>query len=74
MQGLLRDFDGFGIYEKDEFDEDMVIAILGGMNRLEDWTRLVGRGTIWRFLLSHEDDPTIYTHNCAGKIRSQASG
>jgi hypothetical protein len=30
-------------------------AMLGGMNRLEDWARLVGRGTIWRFLLSRED-------------------
>jgi hypothetical protein len=48
MQGWLRGFDVFGIYEKDEFDEDMMIAMLGGMNQLEDWTRLVGRGTIWK--------------------------
>jgi hypothetical protein len=55
MQGWLRGFDVFGIYEKDEFDEDMMIAMLDGMNRLDDWIRLVGPGTTWRFLLSYED-------------------
>jgi len=29
-----------------------MVTILDGMNRLENLTRLVGRGTIWRFLLS----------------------
>ena len=42
-------------YEKDEFDEDMMMAILDDMKRLENWIRLVGQGVTMEVSLSYED-------------------